>query len=161
LGIDIGVDPSTAMLLFAKRRGIQTLRAVGEHLPFRGRCFDYVLLAGTLCFLDNPAMTLKEAQDVLKADGSLIVCEVPKDSVWGKAIEEKGKKGHRFYSRAKLHTVQELHRLLEDARFRLVDSIGTLSFSPLELERAEDPTYSLEGMSFVCLRAKVRRSSLH
>ncbi|MEF8976024.1 MAG: hypothetical protein V5A21_07340 [Halapricum sp.] len=33
LGIDVGIDPSSAMLDYARNRGIETVRGVAERLP--------------------------------------------------------------------------------------------------------------------------------
>lgn len=154
LGVNVGIDPSLSMLLIAKRRGTAVVRAVGEYLPFRDRIFDYVLIVGTLCFLDEPSVAIKEVRRMLKSDGDLIVCEVPENSSWGKFIKEKGEAGHRFYSHAKLYTIVDIYNILEDAGFRVVDVKGTLSFNPREQEKVEEPKSDIEGKSFVCLRAQ-------
>ena len=156
LGVSIGIDPSLSMLLITKRRGVAVLRAVGEYLPFRNGIFNYVLIVGTLCFLKEPSVAIKEAQRALKSRGDLILCEVPKDSSWGRFIEEKGKAGHRFYSHAKLYTIVDMYHILEDAGFKVVDAKGTLSFSPSEGERVEEPADNIKGMGFICLRAQSR-----
>ena len=39
LGVRIGVEPSTAMAVIARQRGIQVVRAVAEKLPFRDEAF--------------------------------------------------------------------------------------------------------------------------
>jgi ubiquinone/menaquinone biosynthesis C-methylase UbiE len=157
LGIPIGVDPALNMLRIAKRRGIDVLRAVGEGLPFRDRSFDYVLMINTLCFLREPAAALSEAHRVLRGSGQLIVCEVPRDSSWGRLIEEKGMAGHRFYRYAKLRTVAEACHILEEVGFKVVAARGTLSFSPADVERVEEPEKSVRGKGFVCLKAIVDR----
>jgi SAM-dependent methyltransferase len=60
------------MLQLAKTRGIRAVKAVGEHLPFRRRAFECVLIAGILCFLKEPHAAIREAGEALKDDGSLI-----------------------------------------------------------------------------------------
>jgi SAM-dependent methyltransferase len=153
LGVTVGIDPSLGMLQLAKARGIQAVRAVGEHLPFRMGAFEYVLIAGTLCFLIKPSATIRESAEVLKEDGSLIVCEVPRDSAWGRFMQEKGKAGHRFYKYAVIYDIKDVRRTLENLGFRIVDTKATLSFGPEERERIEEPSDNTAGKSYVCLRA--------
>jgi SAM-dependent methyltransferase len=153
LGVTVGIDPSLGMLQLAKARGIQAVRAVGEHLPFRRRAFEYVLMAGALCFLEEPRATIRETAEVLKDDGSLIVCEIPRNSSWGKFMEEKGRAGHRFYKYAKVYDTQDVRCTLEDLGFTIVDTKATLSLGPEEHERVEEPSDNTAGRSYVCLRA--------
>lgn len=161
LGASIGIDPSLNMLFIAKQRRVTVLRTVGEHLPFRNEVFDYVLIVNTLCFLEEPSVAIKEAHRVLKNNGGMILCDVPKDSSWGRFIEEKGKAGHRFYSHAKLYTIVDISHVLEDAGFRAVDAKGTLSFNPREQERVEEPESDIEGKGFICLRAQALEKPLY
>ena len=79
----IGVDPSVNALKIARSRGIKTLQATGEELPFFTGTFQYVLIIVTLCFVEDPLSVLKEANRVLMSDGSVIIGLVPKDSPWG------------------------------------------------------------------------------
>lgn len=161
LGVAVGIDPSLGMLQLARARGIQVVRAVGEHLPFRRRAFEYVLIAGTLCFLKEPSATLRETSEVLKDDGSLIICEVPQDSSWGKFMEEKGRAGHRFYKYAVVYATEDVRRTLENLGFMIVDTKATLTFGPEEHERVEEPSDNVEGRSYVCLRAAKPRNILN
>lgn len=153
LGVSVGIDPSLSMLLMAKRRGIEVVRAVGEYLPFRDTTFDFILMVNTLCLLVNLRPAIVDANRVLKKGGSLVLCEVPKDSSWGRLYEEKGRRGHRFYRYAKLYTIADIRRILEGAEFRVVDAKGTLTLSPGELERVEEPDSNIQGKGFVCLEA--------
>ncbi len=153
LGVTVGIDPSLGMLRLSKARGIQAVRAVGDHLPFRTGAFEYVLIAGTLCFLKEPSGTIREIAEVLKDDGSLIVCEIPRDSAWGKFMQEKGKAGHRFYKHAVLYETEDVQRTLENLGFTIVDTKATLSIGPEEHERVEQPSDNTAGRSYVCLRA--------
>ncbi len=153
LGVGVGMDPSLGMLELARSRGVQVVRAVAEHLPFRGEAFDFVLLAGTLCFVKEPNATVRESRKVLKDNGTLIVCEVPRDAPWGKLMEEKGRAGHRFYRNAKLYTRKEVRHMLENSGFRVIDAKATLASGPEEPEHLEEPSDNTERRSFICLRA--------
>ena len=79
----IGLDPAKEMLKIAKKRGINVIQAVGESIPLRDNCFDYVLLVSTFCFLNDPRSFLKEAERILKDEGNLFIGFIPRDSKWG------------------------------------------------------------------------------
>ncbi|MGQ9719401.1 MAG: class I SAM-dependent methyltransferase [Nitrososphaerales archaeon] len=132
IGVDVGIDPTLAMLHIAKARGVKVIRAVGEHLPFADKIFDYVLMVCTLCFLDKPSLVIKESSRVLKNDGSLIVCVVLKNSPWGRLYEEKKKAGHKFYKYARFYTLHDLKMLIEDQGLSIVEAKNTLSYKPSE-----------------------------
>jgi ubiquinone/menaquinone biosynthesis C-methylase UbiE len=152
LRVNLGIDQSLNMLHLAKRKGVTVIQAAGEHLPFRNKSFEYILLINTLCFLEKPHIIIDEVWRVLKDKGSLILCEVPSDSSWGKLISKKGRKGHSFYSRGKLFSVMEIRRSLEDAGFIVADVKGTIRFKPGEREMVEEPESNIKDKSFVCLR---------
>ena len=57
LGVEYGVDPSLALLSKAQYRGIRTLKNTGEKLPFVDELIGRVLIALTLCFVDDPPHT--------------------------------------------------------------------------------------------------------
>ncbi|MFQ5761508.1 MAG: class I SAM-dependent methyltransferase [Candidatus Bathyarchaeia archaeon] len=153
VGVSVGVDPSLSMLRIVKARGVEVVSAVGEHIPFREDAFDYILLVNTLCFLDSPRIVIKESVRVLKKNGSLILCEVPKDSSWGSFYEREGRRGHKFYSQACFYTSAEIRHLLESEHLSIVKVKATLSYGPLEKEKIEDPKDDAEGLGFVCFQA--------
>jgi ubiquinone/menaquinone biosynthesis C-methylase UbiE len=63
----IGVDPSLYALKVARKNGAEYLvRAVGEYLPFRDKCFDYVFSQGLIEHLEDPVQVLKEKVRVAK-----------------------------------------------------------------------------------------------
>ncbi|TET13225.1 MAG: class I SAM-dependent methyltransferase [Dehalococcoidia bacterium] len=73
LGIEYGVDPAPAPLRMAVSRGIRALKATGERLPFADGMFGGILIALTLCFVDDPASVLQEARRVLLPGGGLVL----------------------------------------------------------------------------------------
>jgi len=142
LGVDVGIDASLDMLKIAKKRKIKLVRGDAHNLPFKSQVFDCLLFIVTLCFLDNPTKALNEANRVLKLNGKLIVAIVPKDSELGKMYIQKAKRGHKFYSKARFYTVEEVENMLRYAGLKVIDlkSIGIVSDS-----------------DFVCIKAlKVR-----
>ena len=117
LGVKEGIDPSAAMLAMARQRGIQTVHAAGECLPYAQECFDGVLMATTLCFLADPARAFHECCRVLKDSGRLVVGLIPANSSWGRLYARKAAGGHPVYSAATFHTCAEVVSLAAAAGF--------------------------------------------
>jgi len=117
LGIRYGIDLANAMLKLAKSRGVEVIKADALHLPFKDKTFDLVLLAFTLCFLDDPLKALIEASKVLRDDGAVVICCVPSDSMLGREYSQK--KDSPFYSNAKLYSVNEITAMLEIAKLKV------------------------------------------
>jgi len=154
LGVEAGLDPSFNMLSIARSRGVELLvKAVGENMPFREGAFGTVLIIVTLCFVDDPIAVLRESHRVLRDGGTLIACVIPKDSSWGEHYEELGRKGHPFYSKARFYTLREVVEMLETAGFKIEGAVGTLSYTPGEEPRYEEPSSHIEGRGFICLKA--------
>lgn len=151
--IEVGVDPSVNMLKLASTRGAEPVRAVGEHLPFKKESFRFVLMTVTVCFLESPGETIREARGVLQAGGYLALCIVPRESSWGKECVKKAKAGHVFYSHANFHTVQEIEEMLKNCSFEAVSVKATLSYPPSDDPRIEEPSEDPEAKGFVCLKA--------
>jgi ubiquinone/menaquinone biosynthesis C-methylase UbiE len=128
---EVGLDPSMKMLSIARMRNVELLiRGVGESLPFGDEVFGTVLIVVTLCFVDDPFRVLKESFRVLRREGLLVSCIVPKDSPWGEFYIKLGSQGHPFYSKARFLTLKEHEKLLELAGFKILYSMGTLSYPP-------------------------------
>jgi ubiquinone/menaquinone biosynthesis C-methylase UbiE len=64
--VAVGLDPSIAMASMAKKKRLEVVRGIGENLPFIAETFDFVMLVATICFVEDPRTTLKEARRVLK-----------------------------------------------------------------------------------------------
>ncbi len=151
----VGVDPSSSALNIARTRGVKTLQARGEELPFFTGSFKYVLIIVTLCFVEDPLSVLKEANRVLMLDGSIIIGIVPRDSPWGTLYEEKKKEGHPFYSHAKFYTVQEIETFLKTIDMQITGISSTLLQRPDEPRRIEPPANKyVKGAGFICINAK-------
>ncbi len=130
LGIEYGVDPARTLLLKAESRGIRTKEASGERLPFAEGTFGGVLIAFTLCFVDDPLSVLKEAWRVLKDGGGVVLGLILKESPCGKFYARKGKEGHPIYKEARFYTKRDVETLLRGAGFAIVDFRSVLFQSP-------------------------------
>jgi len=152
LGIGDGLDPSSAMVALAARRGIGVVRGIGEALPYRDGTFDGVLIVTTLCFVADAKRTLSECRRVLRPNGTLVVGIVPAESAWARLYAAKGREGHPIYSRARFYTCQQAVRICAGAGFVLEKAISCLQTSP-----GEEPMPSLEegineSAGFVAMR---------
>ncbi|WP_440059592.1 class I SAM-dependent methyltransferase [Thermogladius sp. 4427co] len=157
LGIDVGVDPSEKLLELASARGVKTVRGVGENLPFPDSMFGGVFIIITLCFLDDPATTLRESWRVLRGGGKLVVAFIRRDSPWGLYYSRLREEGHRFYSHAKFYTLSEVEDMLSEAGFRVESVVSTLSYPPGGAEVLEPPSIGIkETSSFIVIRAGKR-----
>lgn len=150
LGIKMGIDPSERMLELAKRRGIETFVGKGEQLPFRDNQFDIVLLAFTICFLEDPEKTLDEAKRVLKPGGRLIIGIIDKESELGKIYQSK-KQQSKFYKIATFYSPREIIAMLSKRNFKNINTLQTLFTLPDKLEEVETPQEGYGKGSFVVI----------
>ena len=114
------MDPTSALLEKAKAKGIKVKRASGERLPFRSGSFGGVLIALTLCFVDDPLRVLREASRVLVIDGGLVLGLILKDSPWAEFYAGKAREGHPIYSKARFFSKDEVDNLLQQSGFDTV-----------------------------------------
>ncbi|MEM0197441.1 MAG: class I SAM-dependent methyltransferase [Fervidicoccaceae archaeon] len=150
LGVETGIDPSTSALSLSAARGIEVVRGVAEHLPFRNESFRTAYLIVTLCFVNNPRKTLSEAARVLKHGGRLITCIVPLDSEWGQFYEKRKRAGESiFYANAVFYTREQVKSMLNEEKLNFVRTASVLRYSPGKKPAQEDPLEGEEG-SFVC-----------
>lgn len=152
LGIELGVDPSPAMLERPRNRGIEVICGVGEARPIRQNSLDTVFLVTTVCFLDDPVATFAEARRVLSAGGQLVIGYVDRESPLGQQYE-RSKADNPFYQPATFLTAAEVRTALETAGFESFEFAQTL-FS--DLDDMNQPAKVKSGVgdgSFVSLRA--------
>ena len=139
LDISDGIDPSTKMAIIAKSRGINVKIGNGENLPYKDKEFDYILIAITICFVQEPEKVISEAKRVLKNKGKIILGIVDKDSFLGKFYQEKKS---IFYQEANFFSVREIVKLLKDNKFGKFSFYQTIFNLPEEVKTIEAP---LEG----------------
>jgi ubiquinone/menaquinone biosynthesis C-methylase UbiE len=150
-----GVDPAENALRMAEARGVRTVKAYGESLPFEDGTFGCVMIIVTFCFVENPLEVLKEAKRVLKKDGSIVIGLVPKDSQWGAFYEVKKKQGHPFYRRARFYTLRDMEEMLRKTGLRISRLRSTLLRSPYAPRMVEEPVEGYAaGAGFICIEAE-------
>jgi SAM-dependent methyltransferase len=152
LGIQVGVDPSPAMLSRAAARGIQALMGTAESLPFQDDSFDHALVVTTICFVDSPSQMLSEARRVLKPGGCLVIGFVDRESVLGQ--DYLAHQAHSvFYREATFYSSDEVEHLLGASGFRITSWAQTLAHSLPETQEI-DPAQPGRGHSaFVVVSA--------
>ena len=153
LGIGIGVEPSIAMAERAQKRGITVVKGVAEALPFKDNEFDTALMVTTVCFLDDVDLAFQEAFRVLKPGGAFIIGFVDRNSVIGKAYEQR-KNESLFYKNATFYSVDDLLAHLKQAGFSMFGFSQTL-FGPVDEMREPDLVKKGYGEgSFVVIKAE-------
>ncbi len=151
LGISTGVEPSEKMAQKARKLNIQVIKGVAENLPFENESFDFAVLVTTICFVDNPPQTLKEARRILKPSGCLLLAFVDKESPLGLEYIQKKDKS-KFYQPAVFFSTLELLSLLKKAGFNGFQFRQTI----FGKNPSNDPASVKEGFgegSFVVIRA--------
>lgn len=152
LGIKEGIEPSTPMRVVANKRGIETMNAKAEELPYGDMRFDFVLMVFCVSYLKDLGAAFEEAFRVLKRNGTLVVGFVDRDSVIGQEYEAR-KHESTFYKHANFFPVTRISDELTLAGFRGLEFCQTL-FGPLDSikeQQAVKPGFG-EG-SFVVVKA--------
>ncbi|MGC8667784.1 MAG: class I SAM-dependent methyltransferase [Chthonomonadales bacterium] len=146
LGVEYGVEPARAMAAEAHKRGIRTVVARGEELPFRSNVFDYSVMVTTICFLDDPIKALQEARRVLTPSGRLIIGFVDRESPLGRRYQD-ARDANPFYRVAQFYSPAEVEHLLGTAGFHVEAWVQALF--GVEAERAVVPGTG-QGSFVVC-----------
>lgn len=153
LGITRGIEPSRSMAELARKKGIEVVAGVAEHLPFTDNEFGFVLMVTTVCFLDDMDMAFREVRRVLKPGGALVIGFVDRDSPLGKDYQAR-KDTSAFYQHATFYTTKDIAAALEKAGFGAFEYRQTL-FQPLETMAEVEPVKEGYGQgSFVVVRAE-------
>jgi ubiquinone/menaquinone biosynthesis C-methylase UbiE len=152
LGIDVGIDPAEAMLELARKRGVDVVRGVAEHLPVRDATFDTALIVTTICFVDDIPRTLAEADRILSVSGQLVIGYIDKDSPVGRIYQEK-KGQNPFYREATFVSTDDLLESLEAAGFSDFDFVQTIYQWLDEIDGPEPIEDGYGDGSFVGIKA--------
>jgi len=119
-----GIDPSTALLSYARRRlksiafPIKLMPVSAEHIPLATSSMDTVVVTFSLCTIPGVAAALDEMRRVLKPDGQLLFCEhgLAADKnvqLWQKRLDPMWGK-----IAGGCHLSRDIPQLLSEARFR-------------------------------------------
>jgi SAM-dependent methyltransferase len=152
LGVRFGLDPSSAMLSFARGRGVIAVAGAAEELPFKGAAFDYALMVTVICFLDDVRASFSEAWRVLKDDGEIVVGFIDSGSAFGREYIACGS-GGVFYGEASFYSSGEVAQLLDAAGFRDISFTQTVFHGPGPEGPAEGPRDGRGEGAFVAARA--------
>ena len=156
LGVQVGLDPSPAMLSHATARGVRTLRGFAEHLPFSDDSFDHALMVTSVCFLDSVETAFAEARRVLKPHGRLVIGFIDRASPLGQQYLEHQAEDV-FYRGATFHSADEVARLLATAGFT-IDAWAQTLFRPLgEMQPIESLRSGHGQGGFVVVAASSRQ----
>ncbi len=152
LGVQVGIDPAREMLAYATNRGISTVQAVAEALPFPASSFDYALSVTTICFVDDATAMLTEAYRVLKPGGELVIGFIDRSSDLGQHYLAHQAE-NVFYREATFYSAAEVERLLHDTGFSETVWVQTLS-KPLDETHDIEPLHAGYGNgAFVVVKA--------
>jgi len=153
LKVDLGAEPACNMARLAARRGITTVSAVAERLPFRDNCLDSVLIVTAICFLDNVNTALAEIRRVLRPNGSIIIGYIDRDSSLGQKYLAR-RKDNLFYRHAVLYSTAMIRKFLEDCGFSRLRFMQTLTGDIKTMSRPETPREGYGDGGFVVIRAE-------
>jgi diguanylate cyclase (GGDEF)-like protein/PAS domain S-box-containing protein len=157
LGVRVGVDPSAAMLEYARARGIRVVQGVAEQLPFATASFDYALIVTTICFVDDARAMLREARRIIKPDGCLVIGFIDRESALGQEYLAHQAE-NVFYREATFYSAKEVERLLSDNGFPCQVWVQTLSGLLPEISEIEPMRAGRGNNAFVVVRGM---ASLH
>jgi len=153
LEIKKGIEPSRSMAEVARKRGIEVVHGVAEHLPFADAEFDYALMVTTVCFLDDMDMAFHEIRRILKPGGSFVIGFVDRESPLGREYQDR-KNESAFYQKARFYAVDEIISQLLKNGFCELELRQTL-FRPLaELSEIEPVKEGHGEGSFVVIRGE-------
>ena len=153
LKIRRGIEPTAAMGQRAAARGISVLDGVAENLPLPDQCCDAMLMVTTICFVEDPAQSVREMHRILRPDGCAVIGFVDRESSLGREYENR-KDASLFYQNAHFFRMADIAALLTDAGFGELDFRQTL-FSHPGTMRAPDPVRAGVGEgSFVVIRGQ-------
>ncbi|PLX69485.1 MAG: SAM-dependent methyltransferase [Denitrovibrio sp.] len=151
LGINLGIEPTKEMYIKAIELGIDVIEGTAESLPLRSYVFDWVVMVTTICFVTDPAQSLKEISRILKKGGRCAIGLVDKDTELGRMYIAKKDKSE-FYQEATFYSATEIINLLKNEGFQEIISWQTLTDTTLTTH--EEPIEGYGQGGFVVISGK-------
>lgn len=152
LGIKEGIDIADNMREIAMKRGIETIPAPAEHLPYGDNRFDFVLMNFCVSYFDNVHAAMKEAFRVLKHGGSLVLSFIDKDSIIGRRYEAN-KSESIFYKNATFYSVDKIKQEIVKTGFKKLEIRQTLFGELNDIHEFQSSRPGHGEGSFVVVRA--------
>jgi len=156
LGITTGIEPSAKMAGISRSKVIKVIEGVAEALPLEDNSFDFALMVTTICFVDDPLLSLQEIHRILRPEGSVIIGFAERESALGEQYEKNRRESH-FYREAHFYSADEVVGVLKKAGFSEIVCAQTLFGKSLEQMETAVKKGSGEG-AFVAIRARKGRS---
>jgi len=153
LGVQVGIDPAREVLNYATNRGISSVQAVAEALPFADCSFDFALSVTTICFVDDASAMMSEAYRVLKPRGVHLVGFIDRESDLGQYYLAHQAE-NVFYRDTTFYSAAEVEQLLHDTGFIETVWVQTLSKTLNEINEIEALHTGYGEGAFVVVKAK-------
>ena len=125
LGIKHGVEPAQKMRKKAIERGIDAVNGFAENLPIKDGIYQYALMITVDCFLKDINKAFKEVWRILSNGGIFIIAFIDMETPLGRLYDEH-KYSDNFYKYAQFHSAEEIIKLLEMNRFKILDKKQTI-----------------------------------
>ncbi|MBN2227156.1 MAG: class I SAM-dependent methyltransferase [candidate division Zixibacteria bacterium] len=154
LGITYGVEPAQAMARLAVSRGINTVVAKAENLPFNDHCFNTAVMVTAICFFDDINTAMRETRRILQPGGSIIIGFIDRDTPLGQDYLTR-KDDNAFYSHATLYSSPMVREILITAGFSDIGFMQTLAGDYKTMTRPETPHEGYGNGGFVVVRAAI------
>lgn len=154
LGIPVGVEPSEAMAIRARARGISVLPGVAEELPVESNRYESAFMVTAICFVDEPQRAINEMVRVVEPGGSVVIAFVDRDSELGQQYLTH-KEENVFYRDADFYSATEILEYMKEAG--LIDfTIHQTLFGPLEeIAESQRPHAGYGEGGFVVISGRV------
>ncbi len=154
LQIDYASDPAAGALHIALSRGVPSVAAWGQQLPFSDNSMGAVLVIYALPFAGDQEGLIRESSRVIASGGHLVLGVVPFESEWGKYYSAKASSKDSFFAGAVFLSIEDVLDMSERAGFYMDDARSTLYQSPQsESFQHEDAKNGVDPVAgFVALR---------
>lgn len=157
LGVNTGVEPSSAMRRLAEKRGLTVYDGVAENLPVESGSIDFALMITTICFVDDICKSFNEVHRILKNDGLFIIGFVDEKSPLGQKYN-KNKYENVFYRNATFYSCEQVLKILRETNFNVIEIIQTVFGNPGEINQIQEYKAGYGEGGFVVIRAEKNKN---